>query len=105
MSGGSYSNLAWLLVTARDPRYRDCRKAIYLAQKALEIGKNGAWMDTLATAYAECGAFKKAFKIEKLAYTKSNPPNKNFQKRLRMYRNGMSYARWHEDGSISGRLV
>ncbi len=105
MSGGSYSNLAWLLVTARDPRYRDCRKAIYLAQKALEIGKNAAWMDTLAAAYAECGAFKEAVRIEKEAYRKSKPLNKNFQKRLHIYRNGMSYAQWHENGSMSGRLV
>lgn len=92
MSGGSYNNLAWLLVTAKDPRYRDCKKAIALAQKALEIGKSGAWMDTLAAAYAECGAFKEAVRVETEAYRKSKPPNKNFQKRLHLYENRMSYA-------------
>ncbi|MBW2093385.1 MAG: tetratricopeptide repeat protein [Deltaproteobacteria bacterium] len=105
MSGGSYNNLAWLLVTAKDPRYRDCKKAIALAQKALETGKNGAWMDTLAAAYAECGAFKEAAKIEKEAYRKSNPPNRNFQKRLHLYRNGVSYAQWHENARMSGRFA
>ncbi len=103
MSGGSYNNLAWLLVTARDSRYRDCKKAISFAQKALEIGKNPAWMDTLAAAYAECGAFKEAVRFEKEAYRRSKPPNKNFQKRLRIYRNGISYAQWHENGGMTGR--
>jgi len=104
MSGGSYNNLAWLLATAKDPRYRDCKKAIALAEKALEIGKNGAWMDTLAAAYAECGSFKEAFKIEKQAYRKSNPPNKNFLKRLRVYKNRMTYAQMLEKGSISRKF-
>jgi tetratricopeptide (TPR) repeat protein len=103
-SGGSYNNLAWLLATAKDPRYRDCKKAIFFAEKALEIGKNGAWMDTLAAAYAECGAFKKAVRIETEAYRKSDPPNKNFRKRLQIYKNGMSYAQWHENETMSGRL-
>lgn len=105
MSGGSYNNIAWLLATSKDPKFRDCKKAISFAEKALEIGKNGAWMDTLAAAYAECGAFKEAVKIETQAYKKSKPPNRNFQKRLYLYRNGISYARWQENGSMSGRLV
>jgi tetratricopeptide (TPR) repeat protein len=103
-SGGSYNNLAWLLATAEDPRHRDCKKAIFFAEKALEIGENGAWMDTLAAAYAECGAFKEAVRVETEAYRKSKPPNKNFRKRLQIYRNGLSYAQWHENGSMSGRL-
>lgn len=102
MSGGSYNNLAWLLATAEDPRYRDCKKAIFLARKALEIGKNGAWLDTLAAAYAECGSFEEAIQVEKEAYEESNPPNENFQKRLQIYRNGMSYAQWREKGRIIG---
>jgi tetratricopeptide (TPR) repeat protein len=105
MSGGSYNNLAWLFATAKDPRYRDCKKAIAFAQKALEMGKNGAWMDTLAAAYAECGSFREAIKVETEAYKKSNPPNQNFKKRLQIYRNGMSYARWQENGRIIGGLA
>ncbi|MFZ0448247.1 MAG: tetratricopeptide repeat protein [Desulfatiglandaceae bacterium] len=82
MSGGSYNNLACLLATAKDPRHRDCNKAIAFAQKALEMGKNGAWMDTLAAAYAECGSFREAIKVETEAYRKSKPPNKNLKKRV-----------------------
>ena len=102
LSGGSYNNIAWLLATAKDPRYRDCRKAIFFAEKALEIGKNGAWMDTLAAAYAECGAFKEAIRIEKEAYRKSNPPNRNFEKRIEIYKNGLSYSQWRENDRMSG---
>jgi tetratricopeptide (TPR) repeat protein len=91
-SGGSYNNLAWLLTTAKDPAYRDCRKAISYAGKALEIGRNGAWMDTLAAAYAECGEFEKAVAIEKVAYKLSRPPNKNFLRRMEIYKNGKTYG-------------
>jgi len=95
-SAGSYNNLAWILTTAKDPAYRDCRKAITYAGKALEIGSNGAWMDTLATAHAECGEFEKAVSIETLAYKLSSPPNKNFSKRLEIYKSGKTYAEWRD---------
>ena len=93
-SAGSYNNLAWLLTMAEDPAYRDCAKAIIYAGKALEMGKNGAWMDTLAAAYAECGEFEKAVSIETEAYTLSKPPNENFNKRIEIYKTGKTYAQW-----------
>ena len=40
-------------------------------------------MDTLASAYAECGDFKKAVSIETEAYKLSVPPNENFSSELR----------------------
>jgi tetratricopeptide (TPR) repeat protein len=92
--GGTYNNLAWLLTTAKDPEYRDCRKAISYARKALKIGKTGSWMDTLAAAYAECGEFEKAVSTEKEAYRLSSPPNDNFLKRIEVYKNGKTYADW-----------
>ena len=95
-SGGSYNNLAWLLTTAEDPAYRDCRKAVSYALKALEIGRNGSWMDTLAAAYAECGEFEKAVSAETEAYTLSQPPNENFRKRIEIYKMGKTYADWME---------
>ena len=96
-SGGSYNNLAWLLSTAKDPAYRDCKRAIYYARKALQIDKNGAWMDTLAAAYAECGHFEKAVKIETDAYHLSKPPNENFRKRIEIYKMCKTYADWRMD--------
>ena len=95
-SAGSYNNLAWLLTMADDPSYRDCTKAIAYAGKALEMGKNGAWMDTLAAAYAECGEFQKAVRIETEAYKLSRPPNENFNKRIEIYKTGKTYAQWRE---------
>ena len=93
-SGGSYNNLAWLLTTAKDPAYRDCRKAISYARKALQLDRNAAWVDTLASAYAECGDFGKAVSIETAAYKLSVPPNENFQKRIEIYNMGKTYADW-----------
>jgi len=93
-SGGTYNNLAWLLGTAKDPAFRDCRKAILYAHKALGIGRNGAWMDTLAAAYAECGDFEKAVSAEKEAYSLSSPPNERFLKRIEVYKHRMTYADW-----------
>jgi tetratricopeptide (TPR) repeat protein len=90
-SGGSYNNLGWLFATARDPGYRDCRKALLYARKALTFGRNGSWMDTLAAAYAECGDFEKAVSAEIEAYRLSRS-NDNFRQRIEMYKRCHTYA-------------
>ena len=90
----SYNNLAWLLCTAKDPAYRDCRKAIFYARKALHIDRNAAWTDTLAAAYAECGEFKKAVRLETEAYKLSKPRNENFRNRIEIYKLGKTYSDW-----------
>jgi tetratricopeptide (TPR) repeat protein len=92
-SGGSYNNLAWLFATATDPGWRDCRKAIKYARKALTFGRNGSWMDTLAAAYAECGDFEKAVAFEIEAYRLSRE-NDNFRQRIEIYKRSKSYAQW-----------
>jgi tetratricopeptide (TPR) repeat protein len=104
-SGGSYSNLAWLLSTAKDPSFRNCRKAISYAYKALKIDKNESWMDTLATAYAECGNFEKAVEIETKAYKLSAPPNENFRRRIEIYKMGKTYVDWLKERNISTLLA
>jgi tetratricopeptide (TPR) repeat protein len=96
-SGGSYNNLAWIYSTAKNPAYRDCRKAIYFARKALQVDRNAAWLDTLASAYAECGDFKKAINVESEAYKLSRPPNENFRKRIEIYKTGKTYADWRNE--------
>lgn len=92
-SGGTYNNLAWIYATAKDEKYRDGEKAISLALKALESGRNGAWLDTLAAAYAESGKFEKAYEIEEEAYRVSKPKNKRFLKRMELYKQGLSEFR------------
>ena len=97
-SAGTLNNLAWLLATAIDPALRDCRRAIDCARKSVDAVRSAAWLDTLAAAYAECGEFDLAVEIEAEAYALSQPPNPAFEKRLELYRRGISYASW-----IAGR--
>jgi len=91
---GSYNNLAWILATAKDPEFRDCKKAIFYARKALGIDKCASWLDTLAAAYAECGDFKQAVRTERLALKSSAPSNENFRKRIELYKMGKTYVAW-----------
>ncbi len=91
-SSGTLNNLAWLLATVRDPALRDCRRAIAYARRAIEAYRSGAWLDTLAAAYAECGEFEQAVEIEVGAYALSKPPNKAFAMRLDLYRRGIRYS-------------
>jgi len=56
------NNLAWLLATAADPKLRNGRKAVELAEQAV-LATNGhdpLLLHTLAAAYAENGEFTKA---------------------------------------------
>jgi tetratricopeptide (TPR) repeat protein len=93
-SAGTLNNLAWLLATARDPALRDCRKAIDYSRRAVAAIRSAAWLDTLATAHAECGDFESAVKIETEALNLSQPPNPAYKKRLELYRRGISYTSW-----------
>jgi hypothetical protein len=53
-------------------------------------------MDTLAAAYAECGDFKEAVRIEIAAYKLSRPANENFYNRIKIYKTHKAYAAWRE---------
>jgi len=56
-SVGALNNLAWLLATSRDPRLRDSRQAVSLAEEAAGLSGQGdaRVLDTLATAQAASG--------------------------------------------------
>ena len=63
-----YNDFAWLLATCPDDKYRNGKKAVELAQKAMELMPNvTAIYDTLAAAYAEEGQFKKAVDFQQKA--------------------------------------
>jgi len=96
-SGGSHNNLAWLLATAPDDSVRDGPKAVEHARKALEIGMNSGWMDTLAAALAESGDFEAAIAAQKRAYEMSQPKNKAIQRRIAVYEQRLSYASWRKE--------
>jgi len=93
-SAGTLNNLAWLLATSRDPALRDCRRAIDCARKAVASLRSGAWLDTLAAAHASCDEFDRAVEIQAEACALAQPPNPAFEKRLALYRRGISYASW-----------
>jgi Flp pilus assembly protein TadD len=56
------NNLAWLLATDPDPKIRDGKEAIELAQRACELSRHTipVFIGTLAAAYAEAGRFEEA---------------------------------------------
>jgi tetratricopeptide (TPR) repeat protein len=56
------NNLAWLLATCPDGSLRDGKRAVALAQQAVQLSGSNApeILDTLAAAYAEAGSFPEA---------------------------------------------
>lgn len=92
----AYNNLAWLLVTCSQQRFRDGEKAVEYARKACELTqwKDPHAMDTLAAAYAEAGNFDEAIKWENNALkfpVFAMRFGKRAQKRLQLYRERKPY--------------
>jgi tetratricopeptide (TPR) repeat protein len=60
--GQAYQGAAWLMATCPDERFRDSKKAVEAASKALELdGWNDyRYIDTLAAAYASAGRYDDA---------------------------------------------
>ncbi|HNW08922.1 MAG: tetratricopeptide repeat protein [Verrucomicrobia bacterium] len=63
------NNLAWLLATSPEPKIRDGREAVRLAEKACELAgrKQARFLGTLDAAYAESGRFAEAIATAKKA--------------------------------------
>ena len=72
------NNLAWLLATCPDGSMRDGKKAVALAQQAVELSGDNApeILDTLAAAYAETGSFPEAVATAQRALDLSAAQNK-----------------------------
>lgn len=65
----AYHQLALILATCPDKRYRNATQAIELAQRAVELSPEANFLDTLAAAYAEAGRFGDAITTQKRAIT------------------------------------
>ena len=72
------NNLAWLLATCPDGSLRDGKKAVALAQQAVQLSGGNApeILDTLAAAHAEAGSFPEAVATAQRALDLSAAQNK-----------------------------
>jgi tetratricopeptide (TPR) repeat protein len=61
----AYNSQAWVLATSSDKRYRNGKKAVDLAQKAVDINETVDSLDTLSAAYAANGQFDEAIASQK----------------------------------------
>ena len=89
----SYNQLAWLLATCPEARYRDGRHAVELATKACELSE---WqynhVDTLAAAYAEAGDFEQAVRWQQMAIEMASDSGRDdYRSRLALYKSGKPY--------------
>jgi tetratricopeptide (TPR) repeat protein len=71
------NNLAWLLATCPDNSLRDGKRAVEVAQQAVQLsgGKSPEILDTLAAAYAEAGRFPEAVETARRASDLSTAQN------------------------------
>lgn len=57
------NNLAWILSTCEDEKFRNGKKALIYAKKAVDLNPSPENFNTLAAAYAENNIFEEAVKI------------------------------------------
>jgi len=92
------NNLAWIVATNPNPRFRDPQKAVSLAERACEISgyQVPGSLDTLSAAYAAAGRFSDAVTTAEKALdlaraAKQQQLEKDIQKRLDLYKAGQPY--------------
>lgn len=92
------NGLAWLLATSRDPRLRDGREAVRLAERACQLTgyREATILDTLAAAYAEAGHPEDAVRIATAALVLAHRTGQHelagaITTRLNLYRSGRAF--------------
>jgi rhomboid protease GluP len=80
------NNLAWLLATADDTRYRNPAKALTQAQKAADLSRwrEASFIDTLAEALYVNGKYQQAVETQKKALA-LEPGNKTMREHMARY--------------------
>jgi tetratricopeptide (TPR) repeat protein len=92
----AYDSLALILATSADPKVRDGKRAVELAEKACELTafRNPYYLNTLAAAHAETGAYDRAVEWQEQALNlKGFSPagEKAARERLSLYRAGKPF--------------
>lgn len=104
----SHNNLAWILATSRQAAFRDGKKAVEHATRACELTdwKNPWYLDTLAAAYAEVGAYQSAVDWQEKAVASASSFSEEelplVRKRLALYRGRQPYR---EHGAVEVRVT
>ncbi len=85
------NNLAWIYATCEEPEYRNPERAVYLAEKAVDIVKEDYILDTLAESYYAAGRYEDALEAgeQALAHAKKNYRTE-FEKKLQKYRRAVN---------------
>jgi tetratricopeptide (TPR) repeat protein len=102
------NDLAWLLATASDARFRDGPEAVRLGEKACQLSsyKVTKYMGTLGAAYAETGRFDDAIKTAQKAVAlataaKNEDLLKKNRELLELYQQKQAY---HEPASTNDHV-
>lgn len=91
-----YNDIAWILSTCPDDRFRDGRRAVAFAKHAAERSPSSSFLDTLAAAYAENGRFEDAVTIQsrilaEAVSSKQTDDTDAYSERLARYQAGRPY--------------
>lgn len=98
----AYQAMAWFYAACPNTDYRDGKKAVDLAKKALKLEKAGApasiFQATLAAAYAQSKMYGKAVDIQSQAVASKTVNKSGFhfsktelRRQLRLYNQGLAY--------------
>lgn len=93
------ADLAWLLATCPDDKYRDGAKAVQIAEQAVRYRITPDTLDALAAAYAETKDYARAVKVEEaavhlLTHKWESERAEVFRKHLESYKAGKP---WREE--------
>jgi tetratricopeptide (TPR) repeat protein len=87
----NYNQFAWMLAACPQPEYRDGARAVELARRGCELTnwEDANTLDTLASAYAECGRFEEAVRWANKAHELADTElQEAVRKHIELFRNG-----------------
>jgi len=79
------NNLAWLLVTSEDPRFRDPARALELARQAARLQESPYILDTLAECYFANGRYAEAVEAGTRALALAKGDRSHYEAQLRKF--------------------